>query len=36
MLSLEALGMGDAAHTKIYAEVMEQKVHRWAESLEGC
>ena len=35
LLSLEALGMGDAAHTKIYGEIMERKIHRWAESLEG-
>ena len=34
LLSLEALGMGDAAHLKIYGEIMERKVHRWAESLE--
>lgn len=35
MLALDALGMGDSEHLKIYAEIMERKVQRWAKSLEG-
>ena len=35
LLSLQALGMDTGAHMKIYKEIKDRKVHRWAESLEG-
>lgn len=35
LLSLQALGMDTGAHMKIYKEIKDRKVQRWAKSLEG-
>lgn len=34
MLALDALGMGDTEHLKIYTGIMDQKSVRWAKTLE--